>query len=154
MAAKRETYTVSPVTAFPASHRDLLDAPVAALATLRRDGFPQITEMWFLHDEGELRLSLNSSRLKTRNLLERPQCSLQVLDLTNPDRYLEVRGIARVEPDDDYRFANRLAAKYGGIDLRTLDRPGERRVAVTVEPVNVYAVDVSWVLAGEPPPSA
>jgi PPOX class probable F420-dependent enzyme len=142
------------VTIFPASHRDLLDAPVAALATLRHDGFPQITEVWFLHDEGELRLSLNRSRLKTRNLLARPQCSLQLLDTTNHDRYLEIRGMARVEPDDEYEFATRLAAKYGGIDLRTIDRPGERRVAVTIEPVNIYAVDVSWVLAGEPPPSA
>ena len=48
-----------------------------------------------------------------------------LLDLANPDRYLEVRGLARLEPDDDYAFADRLAAKYGGIDLRQLDGPGE-----------------------------
>ena len=141
------------MTVFPESHRDLLDAPVAALATLRRDGFPQITEVWFLHDGGELRLSLNSTRRKTRNLQERPQCSIQLLDLANPDRYLEVRGLARVEPDPDYAFADRLAAKYGGIDLRTIDRPGQTRLVVTIEPVNIYPVDVSWVLAGEKPPA-
>jgi PPOX class probable F420-dependent enzyme len=140
------------MTTFPESHRDLLDVPVAALATLRRDGFPQITEVWFLHDDGELRLSLNSSRRKTRNLQERPQCSLQLLDLANPDRYLEVRGIARLDPDPDYAFAERLAAKYGGVDLRAIDRPGDRRLAITIEPVNVYAVDVSWVSAGESAP--
>ncbi|HEY7967131.1 MAG TPA: PPOX class F420-dependent oxidoreductase [Solirubrobacteraceae bacterium] len=141
------------MTTFPESHRDLLDAPVAALATLRADGFPQITEVWFLHDAGELRLSLNGSRHKTRNLRERPQCSLQILDLSNPDRYLEVRGLARLDEDPDYVFAARLAAKYGGLDLREIDGAGERRVAVTIEPVNVYPVDVGWVLAGEPPPS-
>ncbi|HEY5390269.1 MAG TPA: PPOX class F420-dependent oxidoreductase [Solirubrobacteraceae bacterium] len=140
------------MTSFPESHRDLLDATVAALATLRSDGFPQITEVWFLHDEGELRMSLNTSRVKTRNLRTRPQCSIQLLDLSNPDRYLEVRGLARIEDDPDYVFAARLAAKYGGLDLREIDGPGESRVAVTIEPVSIYAVDVGWVLAGEQPP--
>ena len=142
------------MTVFPETHRDLLDLPAAALATLRRDGFPHITEVWFLHDDGELRLSLNTSRRKTRNLRERPQCSLQLLDTANPDRYLEIRGLARMEPDPDYVFAQRLAAKYGAIDLRRLDRPGESRVVVTIEPVNIYAVDVGWVVKGEPPPDA
>ena len=140
------------MTSFPESHRDLLDATVAALATLRSDGFPQITEVWFLHDEGELRMSLNTSRVKTRNLRTRPQCSIQLLDLSNPDRYLEVRALARIEPDDEYAFADTLAAKYGGVDLRVLDRPGEKRLAITLEPVNVYAVDVSWVTEETPPP--
>jgi PPOX class probable F420-dependent enzyme len=133
------------VIVFPETHRDLLDARVASLATTRADGFPQLTEVWFLHDAGELKLSLNTSRLKTRNLRARPQCALMLLDLANPDRYLEVRGRARIEPDDDYVFAAKLAAKYGGLDLHQLDGPGESRVAVTIDPVNVYAVDVGSV---------
>ncbi len=103
---------------------------------------PQLTEIWFLHDDGELKLSLNTSRLKTRNLRRRPQCSLLILDLENPYRYLEVRGNARIEPDDDYAFARRVGAKYDA-DLKVHDQPGETRVVVTVEPVNVYAVDMS-----------
>lgn len=133
------------MTDFPDSHRYLLDAKVATLGTLRADGFPQLTEVWFLHEDGELSLSLNDSRRKTRNLIARPQCSLLLLDVANPDRYLEVRALARTEPDGDYAFADRLAAKYGGVDLRTLDRPGEQRVKVTLDPVNVYAVDVSSI---------
>jgi len=142
------------VTEFPSSHLDLLDAPVASLATIRADGFPHLTEVWFLHDEGELKMSLNDTRLKTRNLMARPQCSLMLLDTAEPDRYLEVRGLARIEPDSDYVFADRLAAKYGGVDLRVIDRPGGRRVVVTIEPVNVYAVDMRWVSAGESAPPA
>jgi PPOX class probable F420-dependent enzyme len=130
------------MTQFPESHRDLLDAQVATLATLRSDGFPQLTEVWFLFDDGELRLSLNTSRLKTRHLVKRSQCSLLLLDLENPYRYLEVRGSARIEADDDYVFARKLGAKYNA-DLKVHDRPGESRVAITIEPVNVYAVDMS-----------
>jgi PPOX class probable F420-dependent enzyme len=130
------------MTNFPDSHRDLLDAQVASLATVGSDGFPQLTEVWFLHDGGELRLSLNSSRLKTRNLRRRPHCSLLLLDLQNPYRYLEVRANARIDPDDDYAFARKLGQKYEA-DLSEHDKPGEGRVVVTLEPANVYAVDMS-----------
>jgi hypothetical protein len=75
--------------------------------------------------------------------MKRPQCSLLVLDLANPYRYLEIRGNARIEPDDDYAFAQRVGVKYGGADLHEHDRPGEQRVTVTIEPTNPYAVDMS-----------
>jgi PPOX class probable F420-dependent enzyme len=130
------------MTTFPESHHDLLDAQVATLATIGGDGYPQQTELWFLYDDGELKLSLNDSRLKTRNLVKRPQCSLLVLDVKNPYRYLVVRGNAEVEPDDDYSFANKLGAKYSA-DIKVHDRPDESRVVVTIEPTNVYAVDMS-----------
>jgi PPOX class probable F420-dependent enzyme len=131
------------VAEFPQSHADLLDAQFATLATIGRGGEPQLTEVWFLYEDGELKLSLNTSRLKTKNLKARPQCSLFVLDLENPYRYLDVRGTARIEPDDDYAFADRVGAKYGGSDLREHDGPGETRVVVTIEPSNVFAVDMS-----------
>ena len=130
------------MTNFPDSHRDLLDAQVATLATIGGNGLPQLTEVWFLHDDGELKLSLNNSRLKTRNLAKRPQCSLLLLDLQNPYRYLEVRGNAKLEADDDYAFARKLGAKYDA-DLSVHDNPGDSRVVVTIEPANVYAVDMS-----------
>lgn len=130
------------MTEFPASHRDLLDAQVATLATIGSDGAPQQTEVWFLYDDGQLKVSLNTARLKTRNLVKHPQCSLLVLDLNNPYRYLVVRGKARIEPDDDYAFAHRVDAKYSS-NVEDHDQPGEGRVAVTIEPDRVYAVDMS-----------
>lgn len=129
------------MTTFPESHRDLLDAEFATLATIGSDGLPQLTEVWFLHADGELCVSLNTSRRKTRNLRRRPECSLLILDVTDPYRYLEVRGRARLEPDDDYEFARRVGAKYGA-DLSVHDGPGESRVVVTIQPANVYAVNM------------
>jgi PPOX class probable F420-dependent enzyme len=128
------------VTAFPDSHTYLLDAEFAALTTIAANGIPQTTVVWFLHEHGELRLSLGTHRVKTRNLHRRPECSLLILDLANPHRYLDVRGRAALEPDPDYAFADRLGAKYGGTDLRSRDAPGESRVVVTMVPTNVYAL--------------
>jgi PPOX class probable F420-dependent enzyme len=125
----------------PESHRDLLDAEVAVLTTLDGRGFPASSAVWFLYDDGEVGVSLNSSRRKTRNLQERPECSLFILDREVPYRYLEIRGRARLEPDDDYAFAGRVGAKYG-TDLRAIDSQGDRRMRVTIEPVKVWAVDM------------
>jgi PPOX class probable F420-dependent enzyme len=129
------------ITMIPKSHRDLLDAHVATLATIGRDGRPQLSEVWFLAEDGTVRLSLNTSRQKTKNLQRNPACNLFILDLQNPYRYLELRGDAEVAPDDDYGFADRVGAKYDA-DLRQHDGPGEGRVVVTVRPVRVNAVDM------------
>jgi PPOX class probable F420-dependent enzyme len=129
------------MTSIPQSHRDLLTGPVATLATIGRDGSPQVTALWFLLDDDDtIRLSLNTTRQKTKNLQAHPECALFVLDPANPYRSIEVRARAEVAPDPDYQFADRLGKKYGGADLRSMDRPGESRVVVTLRPtkVNTY----------------
>ena len=129
------------MTHIPDSHRDLLDSPVATLATIGTDGRPQLSEVWFLAEEDSVAISLNTSRQKTKNLIARSQCCLFILDLLVPRRYLELRGDAEVTPDDDYSFADRVGQKYGA-NLRDHDRPGERRVVVRILPSRVNAVDM------------
>ena len=126
------------MTVFPESHRDLLNADVAILATLGHDGYPQVTALWFLFDDdGTLKLSLNTSRQKVKNLQAHPECTLFILDPANPYRTLEVRARAEITPDSDYTLAKKLGAKYGGADLSANDRPGETRVVVSLQPVKV-----------------
>jgi PPOX class probable F420-dependent enzyme len=124
----------------PDSHRDLLTLPVVTLGTIDPDGRPQLTEVWFLAEDGEVKLSLNTSRQKVQNLQRDPRCSVLLLDLANPYRYVELRGDAVITPDDDYAFADRVGEKYG-TDLRENDRPGETRVVVTVRPTRVHTWD-------------
>ena len=126
----------------PDSHADLLQAPQATLATVGPDGRPQMTSVWFLAEDGRVRFSLNTNRQKTKNLQANPVIGVHIQDATNGGRYLEVRGDARIEPDDDYVFADRVGAKYGGVDLRAMDAGQGRRVVVTVEPVRVNAIDL------------
>lgn len=125
----------------PESHRDLLDAQVATLATVGPDGRPQLSEVWFLWDGDSLALSLNETRQKTKNLLRRPVCTLFILDLAGPYRYLEVRGDAEISLDEDYALAEKVGAKYSA-NLSTRDKPGERRYAVRIRPSRVNAVDM------------
>jgi PPOX class probable F420-dependent enzyme len=124
--------------AIPESHRALLDAPVGVLATIGPDGGPQVTALWFLYDpaEGVVRFSLNTARQKTKNLRARPRASFLVLDPANPYRTIELRGPVELRPDDDYTVADQVGRKYGA-DLRAIDQPGERRLAVTLRPTKV-----------------
>jgi PPOX class probable F420-dependent enzyme len=138
----------------PDSHRDLLDRDVAVLATVGRDGYPQVTALWFLADEqGTIRLSLNTARQKTKNLRAHPECTLFFLDRANPYRTLEIRARAELSPDDGYAFAGRLGRKYSA-DLRTMDRQGERRVVVTLRPEHVVAINLGGWRPGSSEPGA
>lgn len=125
----------------PSSHRDLLRTDVATLATVGPDGRPQLSAVWFLADDDGVRVSLNTSRQKTKNLRDRPACDLFILDRQNPYRYLELRGDAELTDDPDYAFADRVGAKYDA-DLRQMDGPGESRVVVTLRIARVNAVDM------------
>lgn len=131
------------MTTIPASHADLLSTNVCTLATIGSDGYPQVTAMWFLYDDdGVVRLSLNTTRQKTRNLQANPQCTFFIIDPANPMRTLEIRARAEINPDENYAFADKFGRKYGA-DLRQMDRPGETRVVVTLHAVRINAIDLS-----------
>ena len=126
----------------PESHRDLLEARVATFATVGTDGYPQLSEVWFVVEEDQIVMSLNTRRQKVKNIETEPACTVFLLDLQNPYRYLEIRGTAVVTPDEDRAFAEKVGAKYHS-DLREHDAPGDRRVIVRIVPVRVNAVDLS-----------
>ena len=122
----------------PESHADLIAKnQILTLATYGADGFPQVTAMWFLNDNGTLKVSLNTARQKTKNLMKDPRVTLFFVDPENPFRTLEIRANATTEPDPDYVFADKVGAKYGGAELREMDQPGESRVVVAFDPVKV-----------------
>jgi PPOX class probable F420-dependent enzyme len=125
----------------PQSHQDLLESQVATLATIGPDGRPQLSEVWFVGTDGTVRISLNTSRQKVKNLQRNPSCTVFLLDLADPYRYVEIRGDAEITPDADYAFADEVAAKYNA-DLRVHDKPGESRVAVAIRPAKINAVNM------------
>lgn len=126
------------MTSFPDSHKDLLDASVGQLATVGRDGYPQVTSIWFIFDEGAIKISLNATRVKTKNVMRDPKVSLLIADPQNPYRYLTLRADAEVAPDTDGVTVAKVNAKYHANVLDN-DRAGEERITVTLKPVRVFA---------------
>jgi PPOX class probable F420-dependent enzyme len=126
----------------PESHLDLLDSSVATFATVGPDDGPVLTEVWFLREGDSVALSLNAGRQKVKNLTAHPQCSLFILDLADPMRYLELRGEAEITPDDDFSLAQQVSDKYG-TNVRGYDGPDDKRVAVRIKLSRVNAVNMN-----------
>jgi PPOX class probable F420-dependent enzyme len=121
----------------PGTHLDLLQTDVGILATIGPDGTPQVTAIWFLYDaDGKIKLSLNNTRRKLKNLQANPKCTFFILDRKNPQRTLEIRAQAEIIPDREYEFADKVGRKYKA-DLRTIDPPGQYRYQVVLEPLKV-----------------
>jgi PPOX class probable F420-dependent enzyme len=124
----------------PDTHRNIIDdSQTVILATNGGSGRPQVTASWFLWDEDTLKLSLNTSRQKVKNLQKDPALTAFFMDPASPYRTLELRGQVSIDEDPDLAFADRVGAKYGS-DLRKMDEPGETRVVVTlnIEKVNYF----------------
>ena len=120
----------------PDSHKDLLGAQVGVLGTIGASGRPQLSATWFLAEDDTVKVSLNTTRQKVKNLRANPKASFLIIDPANPYKYVELRGDAEITPDDDYAFADKVGAKYGA-DLRNMDKPGEVRVVVAIRPARV-----------------
>lgn len=130
----------------PAEFADLLTRPLFAhLATVRPDGSPQSSVMWFDWDGEVLRFTHTSTRQKYRNIKHEPRVALSIVDPANPYRYIEVRGqVTSVVPDDEHAsFYRGLQERYGNI-YPIPDAPV--RVVITVTPDHYVTVSGGGVV--------
>lgn len=125
----------------PESHRDLLTGVAFAhVATLMKDGSPQVTPVW-IDVEGEIVVfNTAEGRLKTRNLDRDGRVALSIQDPQNPYRYLQIRGrvIDRTHDGADAHI-DKMAKKYLGLDTYPYRNPAEQRVVYRIEPASVQA---------------
>jgi PPOX class probable F420-dependent enzyme len=125
----------------PESHADLLEAAnFAHLATVRPDGTPQSSVMWFDWDGSVLRMTHTKTRQKFKNLQEQPHVAISIADPKNGYRFIEVRGIVeKIEDDDDKASFYKGLQKRYGMDYPVTDAPV--RVIMTIKPESFVAVD-------------
>jgi PPOX class probable F420-dependent enzyme len=126
----------------PDAYLDLLDKKVtfANLATVLKDGSPQVTPIWFDHTGGKIRINTARGRVKARTLKEGARVALAINDPENPYRYIQIRGrvISATESGADEHIDS-LAKKYLGKDKYPFRQPGEVRVKYEIEPTSAQA---------------
>jgi PPOX class probable F420-dependent enzyme len=123
----------------PASHAELLEKPTFAhLATVRPDGSPQSSVMWFAWDDSRIRMTHTRTRQKFANLAREPRVALSIADPEDQYRFLEIRGtVERIEDDPGGEFYRSLQQRYG-MDYPILD--ADVRVVITIRPDRFVAV--------------
>src|SRR5664280_928911 len=127
------------VEATPASHRDLVLAPLTAtLTTVDAQGRPQSTAVWYLVADGQLVASTTSDRQKYKNLVGNPNCSLFIVDPENPYRTLEIRAEVALTPDRDKATVRKLAQAYG-VDESMLVNEHEERFTLSLHARRIVA---------------
>lgn len=129
------------MTTIPESHLDLLDRPIlVTLATVNPDGQPQVTPVWADVENGLIRVNTAAGRRKYKNLVDRPQATVLVIDPDDPYRFLEVRGrVAHHTDKTGVEVIDKLAKDYTGADRYPGHNDHDTRVTFYIEPTRVIA---------------
>lgn len=127
----------------PEKYQDLLSdetRAIASLATLMKDGSPQVTPVWFNTDGTHILVNTAVGRAKERNMRARPQVALAIIDPKNPFRYLQIRGrVVEITTDGADAHIDILAGKYTGTAQYKWRGPGEQRVTCKIIPEHIDA---------------
>ncbi len=137
MSALESGVTVSAETrAFLQSQRNLV------LGTLRRDGSPQTSPVWYLWTGDAFVISTISATAKWWNLKRDPRCSVCVDD-PESGRMVVAYGAATLDEDDVWDRTRELVAKYYPGEPELIDPhmsrifEGQKRVLITVKPEQI-----------------
>jgi PPOX class probable F420-dependent enzyme len=126
----------------PDKYLDLLGAKkaFASIATVMKDGSPQVTPVWFDYAAGKIRVNTARGRVKARTMRKGASVALSIMDPDNPYRYLQIRGrVVNVTENGADAHIDALANKYLGQNY-PFRQPGEVRVLYEIEPTSAQAM--------------
>ncbi|MER5378851.1 PPOX class F420-dependent oxidoreductase [Streptomyces sp. NBC_00647] len=116
------------------------------LSTVRADGSPHVTPIWFLLDGDDVVFNTAKDSVKGRNLARDGRVALCVDDDRPPFDFvvLEGRAVLSEDVDELRRWAARIGGRYMGEERaeefgRRNGVPGELLVRVRIEKVLAYA---------------
>ncbi|MFE2643371.1 PPOX class F420-dependent oxidoreductase [Streptomyces nigra] len=112
------------------------------LSTVRADGSPHVTPIWFVLDGDELVFNTAAYSVKGRNVVRDGRVALCVDDDRPPYSFVVIQGRARVSEDlgELRHWAGRIGARYMGEDRAEEfgarnGVPGELLVRVSIDKV-------------------
>ncbi len=119
---------------------------VSILATLRKDGTPHMTAVWYEYVDGVVKVPVTEGRLKYKHALRDPRVSLAIASQGLPYRLVVFEGTALFEPEGGQDFFRRQALRYYGEENGTKyadydEADPERRIILHYEPSKIIAYD-------------
>ncbi|HSS10103.1 MAG TPA: PPOX class F420-dependent oxidoreductase, partial [Acidimicrobiales bacterium] len=115
------------------------------LATVRNDGRPHVTPIWFvLDDQARIVFTTGATSLKGKALRRDPRVGMAVDDQMPPYSFVVIDGVAELSEDldDMLVWATRIAGRYMGLDKAEVygrRNAVEGELLVTVTPDHIVA---------------
>jgi PPOX class probable F420-dependent enzyme len=116
-----------------------LDKNLGVVATIRKDGTPQLTPVWIDYDGENVLFNTAEGRWKPRNIQRDPRVTVFVQNPGDPWQWISITGPVETTRDGAVEHIDKLAKKYTGRDSYGV-KPGEQRVIVSVRPERVNAL--------------
>ena len=111
------------------------------MATLMKDGSPQVTPVWVDREGDHLVINSAAGRVKDRNLKRDGRIALSISDPSNPYRALNVRGkVVEITTEGAEEHIDKLAKKYMGVDKYPYRTENEVRVRYVIAPEKVSVI--------------
>ena len=116
----------------------------AILATIKKDGSPQLTPVWYRWDGEKFWISITKERAKYKNILREPRVSLCVDDAETSTTVI-ASGKARLTEDNLWADTQKIVKRYRGPEqgaayVRSMQEKKEPRVLLVLKPEKV----ISW----------
>jgi PPOX class probable F420-dependent enzyme len=113
----------------------------AFLATLMKDGSPQVSPVWIDLDKDTNTILVNTAegRIKQKNVLRDPRVAISIVNQNNPYEMVTIRGkvIEQVSQGAD-EHTDKLAKKYIGVDRYPYRSPTEKRIILRIKPETIF----------------
>jgi PPOX class probable F420-dependent enzyme len=112
---------------------------LAFVATLMKDGWPQITPTWVDIEDGKILVNTAEGRLKQKNISRDDRIAISVADQNNPYHMVTVRGrVVEQTNEGADEHVDKLAKKYLGVEKYPLRSPNEKRVIIKIKPERIH----------------
>jgi PPOX class probable F420-dependent enzyme len=123
----------------PDPYKDLFTKRAFAnLATLMKDGSPQVTPVWCDYNGSQIWINSAKGRLKDKNLRRDKRVALSIQDPDNAYRYLAVQSVVEeITESGADQHIDTMAKKYLGKDRYPYRAAGEVRVIYKIRPEKV-----------------
>ena len=111
----------------------------AFIATIMKDGSPQITPTWIDLEDSTILINTAEGRVKQRNVSRDPRMAVSVFEHDNPYNMVTIRGrvIEQTNKGADEHI-DRLAKKYFGVDKYPFRSPNEKRIILKIKPEKIF----------------
>jgi PPOX class probable F420-dependent enzyme len=110
------------------------------LATINKDGTPQVTPVWFDTDGTHILINSAQGRVKDQNMRARSSVAVCIADANDPYRYIQIQGrVIEITTEGADNHIDRLCFKYTGREKYPWKKPGEVRVTYKILPIKIDA---------------